>query len=420
MRVLILTHGTRGDCQPFIDLANGFHGTGHEIILGAPRNSTRLVTNPETKIVEFDNLVEELLQDEPISDGMAANFRGITGIKGNIRFIRKLRSIRQRMVDDMFSAAELDADVVVYHAGLPGHYIAEWLGVAAVPTCLAPFAVPNKSIPHPNTQVNLPSILNRASYLPGKFVGLLQPKVKHHRAHTKRDSAKGIQRAGAPRRNKADNILIHAFSEKILPPDAYYPTWVHTTGFWFPKDQPAWQPTDELISFLSGGESPVYIGFGSMVGDPHRTHEIIMSAIRKADVRAILSTGWGGITHGENSEQVFYLREASFKWLFPRVSAIVHHGGCGTVSMAFNAGKPQVICPFIHDQHFFARQMHSLRVAPEPLPQRKLDASTLARRIRQVLDDERFASRAEEASQQIRAEDGIGNTISLLEQLAAR
>ena len=61
--------------------------------------------------------------------------------------------------------------------------------------------------------------------------------------------------------------------------------------------------------------------------------------------------------------------------------------------------------------------MHMLRVAPEPLPQRNLDATTLARRIRQVVEDRTFATRAEEVAQLIQPEDGIGSTISLLEQL---
>lgn len=47
-------------------------------------------------------------------------------------------------------------------------------------------------------------------------------------------------------------------------------------------------------------------------------------------------------------------------WLFPRVAAAVHHGGVGTLAAALTAGIPQVIKPFLGDQHFWARRAHAI------------------------------------------------------------
>ncbi|KAK4401931.1 O-mycaminosyltylonolide 6-deoxyallosyltransferase [Sesamum angolense] len=56
-----------------------------------------------------------------------------------------------------------------------------------------------------------------------------------------------------------------------------------------------------------------------------------------------------------------------YNWLFPRCAAAIHHGGSGSTAAALHAGIPQVICPFILDQFYWAERMFWLGVAPEPL-----------------------------------------------------
>jgi len=34
----------------------------------------------------------------------------------------------------------------------------------------------------------------------------------------------------------------------------------------------------------------------------------------------------------------------------PRCAALIHHGGVGTLARAFQAGVPQIVVPFCHDQ----------------------------------------------------------------------
>jgi hypothetical protein len=50
------------------------------------------------------------------------------------------------------------------------------------------------------------------------------------------------------------------------------------------------------------------------------------------------------------------------------LAAVVHHGGTGTTGAAVASGRPQVVCPFVADQPFWARRMHLLGVAPLPIP----------------------------------------------------
>ncbi len=47
----------------------------------------------------------------------------------------------------------------------------------------------------------------------------------------------------------------------------------------------------------------------------------------------------------------------SHPWLFEKCSAIMHHGGSGTVATALLAKKPQIISPVMFDQKFWAERL---------------------------------------------------------------
>lgn len=52
--------------------------------------------------------------------------------------MRRTKPLIARVLDDMASAAEDGADLVVHAPGMPGRHFAEWLGVPAVPAALQP------------------------------------------------------------------------------------------------------------------------------------------------------------------------------------------------------------------------------------------------------------------------------------------
>lgn len=109
---------------------------------------------------------------------------------------------------------------------------------------------------------------------------------------------------------------------------------------------PDYDPPSDLTAFLEGGTKPIYVGFGSIVvkgGDALLT--TVLSAIRKAGVRAIVSGGWSAML-GENSDDIYYIGDCPHEWLFQHVAAVVHHGGAGTTACGLRFGKPTTIIPF--------------------------------------------------------------------------
>jgi sterol 3beta-glucosyltransferase len=104
-------------------------------------------------------------------------------------------------------------------------------------------------------------------------------------------------------------------------------------------------------------------------------------------------------------------------WLFPLMSAVVHHGGAGTTAAGLRAGRPSFICPFIGDQPFWGRRVYQLGVGPKPIPQKKLTVIKLAQAIQDATQNQALRRKAQDLSLKIRAEDGITGAISIIENL---
>ncbi|KAI9324470.1 hypothetical protein DFJ73DRAFT_802443 [Zopfochytrium polystomum] len=156
------------------------------------------------------------------------------------------------------------------------------------------------------------------------------------------------------------------------------------TGFIFLDLASAYTPPQDLVDFLAAGPPPVYIGFGSIVvDDPDALTATIFEAIKIANVRAIVSKGWGGLGGAGKDvpDGVYMIGNCPHDWLFKQVSAVVHHGGAGTTSAGLKAGKPTVVVPFFGDQSFWGAMIASIQAGPPPIPFKKLTADRLASAI---------------------------------------
>jgi UDP:flavonoid glycosyltransferase YjiC (YdhE family) len=211
--------------------------------------------------------------------------------------------------------------------------------------------------------------------------------------------------------------VINGFSKHVLPRPADWPENSRVTGYWF-LQQPQWRPPEALREYLAAGPKPVYIGFGSMVSSNATSFtKTILAAVKKSGQRAVLASGWGGLSGEEStqSEQIFFLRHAPHDWLFPRMSAAVHHGGAGTTAAAVRAGIPSVIVPFYGDQPFWSRCLNRQGVAPPAVERKTMTAETLASAV-EATQHPAMIQKAVALGSAVRAEDGVGEAIRYLRE----
>jgi sterol 3beta-glucosyltransferase len=189
------------------------------------------------------------------------------------------------------------------------------------------------------------------------------------------------------------------------------------TGYWFLDAAAAWQPPAELMAFLEGGPPPVYVGFGSLPSaDGEHMTSLVLDALAKSNQRGVLATGWGGLGRRQMPPHVCVIDSAPHDWLFPRMAAVVHHGGSGTTAAGLRAGRPSIVCPAFGDQPFWAHRVHSLGVGPAPIPHRSLTADRLAAAVTRATLDPAFQRRASAIATAIGRERGVANAVAFIQE----
>jgi sterol 3beta-glucosyltransferase len=414
VKVLIMTLGTRGDVQPFVALARGLAAAGHDAVLAAPHRFAEFVTSRGVRFAGVDDGPLRLMDEASVVGDVAER-----GLRAKLALARRMPAMFTTVLEDCWTVATdgpgRDADLIVHNGQIiAGQHVAEGLAKPAVLALPIPIYVPTREFPWPGQATPLPRTLNRLT-----FAGMRGPELMFGRTVDRWRATIGLPRRRwrhDPRRRPDGTPapVLHAISRHVLPRPADWPPTATVTGYWFlPSTEPL---SPALVEFLDAGDPPVFVGFGSMAGpDPAATTATVLAAVRRAGRRAIVGTGWGGLTT-QPAKDMFVVDDVPFDQLFPRVAAVVHHGGAGTVAIAAAAGRPQVVCPFVADQPFWGQRMHDLGVAPEPVEQRRLTADRLATAIEQAIAEHTAA--AAELGELVHAEDGLQDAVRELETAA--
>ncbi|HTN60690.1 MAG TPA: nucleotide disphospho-sugar-binding domain-containing protein, partial [Devosia sp.] len=185
------------------------------------------------------------------------------------------------------------------------------------------------------------------------------------------------------------------------------------------KDQSGWQPSAEFQKFLSEGDAPVYIGFGSMPFGAERNTQILKDAVKLWGGRAVVARGWGGINPSDLPDTIFAIEKAPHDKLFKYVSAVVHHGGAGTTSAGLHLGRPTFVVPQTVDQPYWGRRVYELGTGPKPVRLRKLTPEILAGALADLSTNETYRKNASALAEKLHAEDGTAKAIKVIERVMA-
>jgi UDP:flavonoid glycosyltransferase YjiC (YdhE family) len=108
---------------------------------------------------------------------------------------------------------------------------------------------------------------------------------------------------------------------------------------------------------------------------------------------------------------------APYSELLGRAAATVHQGGIGTTAQALRAGKPMLVVPYSHDQPDNAARVAQLG-AGRVVRRAEYRAARVARELRAILSDPRYAEAARRVQQADMAqEDGVAAACRGLEAL---
>jgi MGT family glycosyltransferase len=414
MHIVIIAPGSRGDVQPYIALGKGLQNAGHYIRLVSHSNFEALVTSYGLEFWSFGNDVKDAVENREM--------RELTE-KGNFlllmaKMAREAEREARRFAEGGLLAAQ-GMDVVL--AGIGGLFIgtaiAEKLDVPLVQAYVFPFTATKvfSSVLTPK----LPTFLNRLSHHLARqlmWQGFRSADSIARKAVLNIPSAPFL---GPYDSKSTQNMpVLYGFSPSVIPAPSDWNSHTYITGYWFVDETEDWKPPTALLHFLESGSPPVYIGFGSMSNrNPEQTADLVIQALALADQRAVLLSGWSGLQKNNVPDSIFMIDSIPHSWLFPRVSAVIHHGGASTTAAGLRAGVPSIVIPFFGDQPFWGQRIADLGVGTKPIPRKKLTAERLANAIGEVITDQEMHTRAKKLGKQILAENGIKSAVEIFNKL---
>jgi sterol 3beta-glucosyltransferase len=408
-RILVLTAGSQGDVQPYVALGKGLKQAGFEVLLATDPSFASLVTDHTLDFAPLYAPFAQLVQTETGKAALAG--------KKSIRLKQIMPMLRQMMDDAWEIAQHYNPDAVVYHAKpLAGYHIADKLGIPGFLAMALPIYSPTRSFANPIFGGgNYGGWLNYLSY-----TLFLQASLLPYRRFINqwRQEKLGLPPFRDERSLHGHPVpKLYAYSRHVVPPPADWDESAIATGYWFLDSVSDWQPPADLVAFLANGSPPIYVGFGSMASqDAAKTTRLVIDAIHQSGQRAVLATGWGGLSASEVPDTIHILQSAPHGWLFPQCLAVVHHGGAGTTGAGLRAGKPTIICPFFGDQPFWGKQVFELGVGPRPIPQKQLTVANLSQAIQAVAQDTAMQQRANALGEKIRAENGVMQAVEVIRE----
>ena len=412
MRVAVVAMDTRGGIVPYVALGRGLRQAGHDVRMVAPADFAPMLADAGLPMAPLSGNVEEFLRT---STGATER-----GTMASMRFAA--REMKPRIHDWTRETLEACEGVDVVTGGVGGMVVglsvAEKLGRPFVETHVQPVGAPTGIYPGVLLAERMPPWLGS----PGRRLShrlsemALWMPFRGAMGSARRDV---LGLSGRPSASDGQPIL-YGFSRHVVPVPPGRDRTRHVTGYWFTPVSSSWTPPTGLEAFLARGRPVVAIGFGSMVSDdPAALAELVHGAVRAAGVRALLVTGWGGLASLPGTDDLFVTDSLPYDWLFPRVAAVVHHGGAGTTGLALWAGVPAIVVPFTVDQPFWGSRVVALGVGPTPIPRKRLTRERLADALRRTVADEAMRGRAATLGERIREEDGVAAAVEIFEQLAA-
>ncbi len=408
-RIIVTAWGSFGDFNPHVALALGLRDRGHDAVFAGPAFYREKVEGFGIPFVP----VRPDLPDWRTAGIMA---RMNDPRRGTERVVRELilPAIGDAFAD--LDAAAAGADMIVSSLlATAGRLVAETRGIKWVSTALQPSVFLSAEDP-PAVEV-LPGIVPLLRVLrPGGRRVLMRSLLKAADPWAAPWHAFRADLGLPPARENpflrgqhAPSLALALFSPIFAAPQRDWPPQAVATGFPFDPRVDGTSLPAELVAFLDAGAPPIVFTLGSTaVLEPGGFYEQSIAAARSLGRRAVQLVG-PAANHGlvPRDPDLIAVEQAPHRALFPRVAAVVFHGGIGTLSQAMLAGVPSLIVPHAHDQPDNAMRAARLGIALV-IRAHRYRADRAAAMLDRLVGEPGWRDRAVEVAGRIRAEDGIG------------
>jgi sterol 3beta-glucosyltransferase len=405
MKISLLTLGTRGDVQPYAALGKALKDSGHEVVLSTGKNFESLAKEYELNFLPVEADFQALINSE---EGKAMMKNPFLARKHFVNIVQPMMVRAMRI----FYEVSKESDCVLYHVKSLAEFFTDQFPKKMMRANIIPAIQPTREFPNPVfSALPLPRMLNRFTYkLADLGLTMMHKAIREFRVTAGLD----------PKFPKnLDLPSIYGISPHFLPRPMDFPSNSYFTGFWHGDSMQVLDP--DIVDFLSSGNLNVLVTFGSMPFEAKfDLQKSIINLSKDLKVNIIVVKGWGfkNVAGFSGIKSIKVVENTPFDKLIPRVSAVVHHGGIGTIAECLRAGVPFLSCPVIYpmgDQYFWGKQAYSMGCSSEPIPLTKLKEHILNQKVFELLTSQKINNNSQLLAGQLSFERGLQNAVDIVE-----
>jgi UDP:flavonoid glycosyltransferase YjiC (YdhE family) len=422
LRIVLSNIGTFGDTNPLIAIALELKRRGHVPVMALPEVYRAKI---EPLGLEFRAVRPDI---DPTNTALAEMIYDVK--KGTETGLREFLfpALRETYADLLDAATKPErADLMLLgELNYAGPIVAEVTGIPWASYVLAPLSFFSAFDPPVLPMYPRLARADRAVPWMGRAIKRLARLVSRkwpEPIYELREEL-GLERGANPLfdAKHSPDLVLALFSRVLGTEQKDWPPNTLIAGFCFyDADAGNAKLPEKLEKFLAAGDAPVVFTLGSAaVLAAGNFYEYSARAAIKLGIRAVLLIGSDERNRPRVPlpDSICVADYAPYSALFPRASLVVHQGGVGTTAQCLKAGKPMLIMPYSHDQPDNARRMQRLKVARAIRRQKYLPVR-VARWLRGMLDEPKFAQRAASVARLLGREDGVKTACDALERLLA-
>ena len=364
--------GSRGDMEPFLALGQEMKSRGHEVAFCLPAQFETLAKEVSPLFYPQDRSFLELIESPEIRNIMGQVGSGFSRIRTVLGLLSKTKAIQEKLIIDQEEAVQhFEPDEVVFHIKCiyPVFWALKHRGNVRL---LSPMpCLVHATSRHPHVAFGKPrrAVWNRMTYRIAEYA-LVRQSILGYGKSFMRKRGMELTPKDLTRFYRNELMVEYAYNEALFRRPADWPSQAVVSRFRQRLPNTEAGIDANVQSFLNEHNAVVYVGFGSMVNaHPKRVAEDIVRVCGRMGLAVVLNRSWGGLEPSDTlPSHALAVNQAPFHLLFPRMKAIIHHGGSGTTHIATESGIPQAIIPHIADQFFWSRQIVASKKGVEGFP----------------------------------------------------
>jgi len=416
MNIGIFTYGTRGDLQPYVALALGLMDKGHKVTLSATEDFKDFVEGFAVAFQPLWGNAETMMNSK---EGQSI-LQTENSIKLMKYYFKVLHDNREPLRKSYYEAISKVDFIIANSMTLPiVSAIAEKQNKKVALTYFMPPVVPTTEFPLGDFDFFNFSWYNKLTYkiAQGFFWKFIKQDTNEYRKELGLPELKENLVTYLDKQNILD---LYCLSQSLIPQPKDWESHHKITGFInIPKQKREShfldQTTSELSEWLSNGDKPIYIGFGSNgVGNTEKFSKILTEVLEKTNERILFCTGWSQFDNLPKHKNLFVTKYVNHETILPQCKIGVFHGGAGTLATMLRHNLPVIIVSFYTDQPTWGKIVERKKLGVH-LPVKTLSADKLISAIQKV-QTSKMKNNASVVGQQIRDENGLDNAINEIEK----